>query len=213
MRVRLALGVALATLLSVGVLAAQEQDSCVDCEEAEPKQKPGTHLIVEGNLGATTLGSGGFTFGAVFGAGGKLGSFPPRFYFVAELGHTEVSTDTRALDFSFSQKRRYTDLGVGPRVYVPIYGPVRIFGDAIFGQTLASIEVDGPELGLVQHESVTRLAQLGVGVQVRVLHSLSVGVRAKWAWNPGPSLFVGNEPVGDAGRARGGITATLTGHF
>ncbi len=188
------------------------RDCGPDCEKPEPR--PGTHFIAEANAGATTFGTGGLTLGGLLGVGGKLGSFPPRFYLVGEVAQTRVKDEVReGGGFSFRHERTYLDLGVGPRVYIPVYGPIRVFGDAVFGQSLATTELERSDFGLIEQEGWVRFSQVGVGAQVRLFHSLSIGARARWAWNTGPSIYADDELVSDGRIKRTTLTATLTGHF
>ncbi|MET0390384.1 MAG: hypothetical protein ABW321_30710, partial [Polyangiales bacterium] len=75
------------------------------------------------------------------------------------------------------------DLAIGPRIYVPISEAWRVFGEAVFGASLANGQYS--ELGRppLRAQEWLALAQLSVGVQWRVVYALSLGLSASFAFN------------------------------
>lgn len=185
---------------------------CDGCRE-RPKNRSagGTHFIAEAEGGASLFGSGGPAVGALLGFGGKLPGYPPRLYVFAEAMYAN-GTDAASLDSGVLTRRQddLFDLGVGLRVYLPVWGPVRIFADAGFGRTHVSVLTESNGT-LERSEGWVSLFQVGFGPQVRVLDELSVGARMRFAFN---------EPLEPTGPERPQtrtehslLVATLTAHF
>lgn len=191
-------------------LETSEVSQPADDVPSEPKKQPGTFFIAEANLGATSSGRGGPVLGGLLGVGGKLSGFPPRFYLFGEVSHTSVSS---SVSTSFGRTRQFrdvTDLGVGLRVYVPVWGPVRLYGDALLGQSRIAFRLDDTEVGPYEQTGWANLVALGVGPQVRVMHHLSVGARARWI----TTTDLSGDPVGSrSGGTRTAFTANVTAHF
>jgi hypothetical protein len=152
--------------------------------EAEPLEPPtqvdpGTHFILELNMGSSFAGSVGFAGSLLVGAGGKLKGFPPIFYLVAEGGYERGGSDGRLVGGSFQDGRDYADLSLGLRTYVPVFQDVRIFLDLLPGATYATSTLAREGFTDLYTSGWYAHFVLGVGVQVRVFRELSAGVRAK----------------------------------
>jgi len=140
---------------------------------------PGTHFILELNLGSSFTGSVGFAGSVLVGAGGKLKGFPPIFYLVGEAGYQRGGSDGQSLDGFYEDGRDYADFSLGLRTYVPLLEDVRLFLDLLPGATLATATLS--RTGFEDLRSNGWYAHFvgALGIQVRVFRELSAGIRAK----------------------------------
>jgi len=161
-----------------------------DAEGEEPERRRGTHFLFELSGGVTlAMGPGGEVGGAsqlLLGAGGRLSGGWLRFYMLAGLSHATLRSSVQSDGLGYDATRHHLDLVLGLRVYAPIYGPVRLFTDFLAGGTHAWSELGGGPLGARRQDGWAGVAQWGFGLQVRVLHELSVGGRLglRWAGDP-----------------------------
>jgi len=182
---------------------------------ANADPRPGTHLLAEVRGGAVAHDGGGLSLGALFGAGGKIPGFPPRFYVISEIAYSASSAQgltATASALAYEDHRRYVDLGAGLRVYVPIFHPVRLFADALVGTTNVSSELQRSGLLSHQAEGWLPLVAFGGGVQVRLAYELSVGIRAR-AVITSDDIGGTRAMVGQTSPTRVSTTASLTWHF
>ncbi|MCA9667214.1 MAG: hypothetical protein KC503_16560 [Myxococcales bacterium] len=202
---------ALAFLLAAAPASAQE----IPCQNGPcvKRHRRGTHFIAELSGGATTYGHGGLALEGIFGIGGKLRGFPPRFYLIAELGYSSntISGAAPQTGASFRDERTYRDLAAGLRIYLPIFGPIRLFGDALIGAShiSASLSRDGHDLDVATGWQT--LVAVGGGLQVRIFHHLSLGARFK-------AVVTGDDVAGlralsGTSPTRLSATAGVTWHF
>jgi hypothetical protein len=197
--------------LSAGEAAAQE----IPCGRGPclKRHRRGTHFIAEISGGSTTYGHGGLALEGVVGVGGKLRGFPPRFYLIGEFAYSSntISGSTPLAGNSFRDKRTYRDLAAGLRIYLPIFGPIRLFADALVGAShiSTSLERDGHDLTVA--DGWQGLFSLGGGLQVRIWRHLSLGARFK--------AVVSGDDVANLRRLTGtsptrlSATAGVTWHF
>jgi hypothetical protein len=173
--------------------AGAQEIPCHDgpCVARRQPRDDGTHFVAEVNGGGTVLGGRGLMVGGLFGVGGKLRALPFRFYLVGEFAYSG-STDeglSPSLGISFRDERSRRDIDFGLRIYVPIWGPLRLFGDILGGATYVSASLQRDGLPTVQSSTWGGLAVAAVGLQVRVLRNLSFGARARFT-------LTGEEPDG-----------------
>ncbi len=152
--------------------------------EAQPLETPtqidtGTHFILEMNVGSSFAGSVGFAGSLIVGAGGKLKGFPPIFYLIAEGGYQRGGSDGRLVGGNYQDGRDYADFSLGLRTYVPILRDIRLFLDLLPGATNATSTLSRDGFADLRSNGWYAHFVLGVGVQVRIFHELSAGVRAK----------------------------------
>jgi hypothetical protein len=152
--------------------------------EAEPLTPPthidpGTHFVLEMNLGSSFSGSVGFAGSLVLGAGGKLKGFPLVFYLVGEAGYQRGGSDGQSTDGAYEDGRDYADFSIGLRTYVPIIPDVRLFLDLLPGATHASASLARDGFSDLSSSGFYAHFALGLGAQVRIFRELSAGVRAK----------------------------------
>lgn len=180
-------------------------------EEELPPQ-PGTFGVLELNAGATLGSELGEAGGALFGVGGKPVGFPWRFYFIGEIGQAHVRDAGFEPGGQYATDRRYWNVAAGLRIYVPVWGPVRVFGDATLGGAYVSSSLARPDLTPLTSEDWYILGAVSAGVQVRVLHQLSFGLRAKLLLtNDGLSEL--RETLGIASAVPAMVTLGLTWHI
>lgn len=147
-------------------------------EERLPPQ-PGTWGVLELNAGATVGGELGEAGGALFGVGGKPVGFPWRFYFIGEVGQAHVRDAGFVAGGAYATDRRYWNVAAGLRIYVPVWGPVRVLADAMLGGAYVDSSLQHRDLTPLETNDWYILGAVAAGIQLRVLHQLSIGVRAK----------------------------------
>lgn len=184
-------------------------------ESPARRRRPGTFFIGELGGGATLSGAGSMSFGGVLGVGGKLRGVPPRFYLIAGARHTQTSVGGYTLDGSYvSDDLGTTDLGLGLRIYFPVFGPLRLLTEGFFGTTVLEARANWAGGSDIERASLG-FAEFSVGPQVRLTHHLSVGARAAWTFVDTGSLQASGPLVRwerDASR-RTTVLGTITAHF
>lgn len=196
-----------ALVACLGLLLAAER------ARAAPRDT-GTHAIAELEGGALLSGKGGPALRAALGIGGKWRGFPARFYLVGHFGasgYVAEPPESRAQEQS-SEEGAFYDFALGPRVYWPIIGPLRLFVEALAGATLASANhVEYGRSSLSASEWLL-LAQASAGLQWRLLYQLSVGARVSVTLNESGLTGVARY-AGVHDRVRSALTAGVTWHF
>jgi hypothetical protein len=172
---------------------------------ATAEKAPGSHFLVEGNAGFGVAGGSGITLGGLIGAGGRVPSTALRLYLVGELVQSTSESEQTSEGGLKLVDSEVTDAGLGLRGYVPVYGRLRFFTDALLGRTL-STSSDDSELGRAREWS--SLFALAAGLQLRVIDELSCGARGRVAF------AADSEGVGSSStHQRWSVAATLTAHF
>jgi hypothetical protein len=140
-----------------------------------------THFLAEIAGGVLFTSDPGMALGAILGVGGKFRGFPPRFYLIGEFSYGTATTEglNQGAAREFQDSRSFRDVGGGLRIYLPIYGPLRLFGDLVFGGSHVSANLKRTDAPVVQAAGWTPLVQVGAGLQLRVMHHMSVGIRSK----------------------------------
>ncbi|MBW2733313.1 MAG: hypothetical protein JRH20_13065 [Deltaproteobacteria bacterium] len=178
---------------------------------------PPTHFIAELNGGSTTFGGGGPIFSALLGAGGKLRGFPPIFYLIGEATYaaSQESGGIPTTGVGYRDERNAWDLLWGPRIYLPIFGPVRLFGEVLIGASHVTAHFSRDGQPTVAADDWLLLTRLGVGLQVRLFHYLSVGGRfqASVAQRGLDAYRSALDSAGVSPSMRTTATATVTWHF
>jgi len=174
----------------------------------------GTHFLLELDGGALLSGSGGPAVRTAFGAGGKLKGFPVRFYLLGQVGASAYTATPSREDAGWlgSEQGSFYDFALGPRLYLPIIGPLRVFVEGLLGASRASGIYDAPGRASLQAYEWLALAQLSAGLQWRVLHELSCGVRAGLAFTETGLTGVARS-AGAHDVARPSLMAGVTWHF
>jgi len=141
----------------------------------------GTHFLGEINAGSTTYGSGGLATALLFGGGGKVPDLPLRLYLIAELAYLVGATtgETALAGLAYRDERRYGDLGLGLRCYLPVHRQLRLFADFQLGGSHVSARLEREHLDTRQASGWVLLGQLAAGLQLRLTSNLSLGLRAK----------------------------------
>lgn len=183
-------------------------------EEPRDVRPPGTHFLLEANAGANFTGGAGPMGSLLFGAGGKLAGLPLRFYLIGELayGHGQRELTQLELGGSGHEERSFFDAFIGLRTYLPIGGPLRLFFEAGGGFTRDSASIARPARQTLRGTRLTGLGVLGLGLQVRVLHQLSVGLRLRVRYAD-DALSDLRDRLGATNPRSRAATATATWHF
>lgn len=215
-----------ATLLITAIVvcgdARARAEGCTDgkardsgrCITAHAKPR-GTHFLAEVHGGSTTYGSGGLALSAAFGVGGKLRGFPPRFYLLTEVG-TSGSTTTGAVagaGVTYRDERRFYDFAGGLRIYLPIWGPIRLFAEGLIGASYLSANLARAGQPTLSAAGWAALFQAGAGLQVRLLRHLSAGGRFKMMFGDDDGVGGFREIVGADAPLRSMATVSLSYHF
>lgn len=140
---------------------------------------PGTHFIVELNIGTSFTGAVGLAGSILVGAGGRLAGFPLIFYLVAEAGFQLGGSDGQIEGQGYVDSRQYADLTLGLRTYIPILRDLRLFVDLLPGATftVSTLERDG--FTTLESRGWYAHFAFGGGIQARILRELSAGLRVK----------------------------------
>lgn len=205
--------VVLAGVLGAPAVKAQEIP-CTAGPCVRPPQ-PGTHFIAELNGGGSFAGGAGPAVGGVVGVGGKLRGFPLPFYLIGELAYSSAAQDgaLQSGSVDFHEERSYRDLALGLRVYIPVYGPLRLFVDAMGGGSHVAALVERDNLTALSSSHWAGMGLLATGLQLRLFHHLSVGLRAKVVLAGGDALDGLREVLRIETPTRTSATAGLTWHF
>ena len=158
-----------------------------DEPEPEGHTGPGTHFLAEAG-GGLTFGPGssgdiGHHSHVLLGAGGRLNGGWLRFYALAGLVHTSVTSSGTRDGLQYDARQSHLDVVVGLRVYAPIFGPLRLFTDFLGGGTHARARLLGGPTGTQEARSWHGVAHWGFGLQVRIKRELSVGGRLGLRWS------------------------------
>jgi hypothetical protein len=203
----------MASMMVLAPLAAAQEIPCEAGPCLQPKRR-GTHFIAELNGGSSLHGKGGLALEGVLGVGGKLRGFPLRFYLVGEFAYSSSSDEGSlpAAGLPFSESRSHRDLALGLRVYIPVYRPVRLFFDLMGGGSHATAVFERAGLSTLSTQGWYPLALAAAGVQFRLFHHLSLGLRSR--------LVLTDDGMDELRKISGGddsirasITAGLTWHF
>ncbi|MDY0059643.1 MAG: hypothetical protein RBU45_07545 [Myxococcota bacterium] len=178
-----------------------------------PVDDPPRHLLAELGLGSTTFGGGGFASSFLFGGGGPLGSLPLRLYLVGEVAFLLASdAGETGLGLAYTESRRYGDLMLGVRLQHPLYEPLSLFTQVQVGGSAVSARLERETLASRVASGWTFLAELTLGLQLRLLPLLSCGLHFSMALNDedvaGLRWLVGAAPV-----HRSWAGGSLTWHF
>ncbi|MEM9071564.1 MAG: hypothetical protein AAGE52_23860 [Myxococcota bacterium] len=178
----------------------------------EPATPKGTYFLAELYAGLNFHEGLGGAGHLLVGAGGRRAGGFLRFYLVGGLGVTTVAQDFRLGGvLQAREERRALDLMIGLRIYAPVFGPFRIFVEALTGGAYVGSNLlrSGDRW---QGSDWSPLGHFAFGLQVRVLHQLSLGLRFGYRITRDP-LQEFREGAG-LGRGRtASMTAGATWHF
>lgn len=166
-------------------------------ESARGRAAQGTHFLTELSLGAAFGGgSPGLTSLLRFGVGGKFVGFPLRFYLLGELAYAQHSDTVQQVGFASTFSHSRWGLALGVRVVAPVMGGLRLFVDGYGGTSLVQAELQSDLGSSVEVSGWEPTAALGVGLQLRVSRSASVGGTLRF-------VFTGEPLAGAAGSGSG----------
>lgn len=206
-------------IISVVVLLAA---SSAHAQRA-PGELPGTLFISEVSVGAAfgtgfTESPSGVTLRTSLGVGGAFRGFPPRFYLAGVARWSLLDKTTTSGTTVADLSRSLWDLSVGLRVLVPI-SRLRLLGEITLGNSIltSTADVNGGHERYETGESRFTV-YTALGVQYRVLRSLSVGLLAEWALptsRDATDLALDVTGLVDTGDMHGwtSVTGTVVVHF
>jgi hypothetical protein len=171
----------LLSLLLLASLAGRVEAQEIPCTDG-PCLRPvpaGTHFLAELGGGGSFGGRSGFIVGGLFGVGGQLRRFPLPLYAISEVAYATSTVVGEGSPLPFRDERAHRELTLGLRLYVPIVGPLRLFVEALGGAGYVSASLERADLPSLAASGWVKLATVGGGVQLRLLHHLSLGVRAR----------------------------------
>jgi len=177
-------------------------------------KRAGSHFLAELDGGALLTGNGGPALRVALGAGGKFKHFPARFYLLGQFAASSYTATAppELSRWSGSEEGQFGDLALGPRMYLPIVGRLRLFVEGLIGATLASGSYFEQGLAPLRAYEWLALAQVSAGLQWRVLYELSLGIRAGFAFNQTGLTGVARV-AGVRDLTRPTLAAGLTWHF
>lgn len=203
---------ALVSVLYPAAAGAQE----IPCERGPcvKPRPPGTHFLVELHGGGSLNRDGGLAVDGLVGVGGKLRWLPLRFYLITEFAYSTLTEEgqIQSLPLMFRDERSFRDLALGLRTYVPLWRNLRFFVDLMGGATLQAASLERDTLMSRSASGWIPLALGAAGLQVRLFHHLSLGVRAKMVFTR-DDLAGLHAAVGRDTPLRAALTAGLTWHF
>jgi hypothetical protein len=173
---------------------------------AVARRPPSQFFLLEASLGLSLADRGdalGFDAGLTVGVGGKLRHFPPRFFLLGSFGGGVARTRGDHNSTPFALATNHLDLLGGLRILIPIFGPVRIYGDVLGGMTRVGGTLDRYGAMSLAAESFEPMLTLAAGLSLRVHTNLSLGLRARF------DLVRGEDPLAAAAGLPSGMGRTL----
>jgi hypothetical protein len=200
-------------LCSCGISQRARAQPTVDREAySEPPRRRGTHFILDLTAGLAPSGDAGLAGGLGLGAGGRLPATPLRLYGIGELSFAQTHPEPALHALSIrSDERSYLGLAGGARLYVPLGGKLRLFFDVLAGASYNGAEISSAASTLQESDWFVMGALAG-GAQYRLLHSLSLGLRAKWLVSEDP-LWELRDALGLSNAFPFVLSAGVTWHF
>ena len=201
---------AIAGVMCASVAEAQE----IPCGEGAclKKRRRGTHFIAEINGGGTVQRDGGFAVGGLLGVGGKVPLLPLRAYLIGEFDYSTSHGSGVRAPLEYSDVRHYRDLTLGLRLYLPIWAGLRLFADVQGGGSHQAVALEREDLPPRLVSGWTPHFQLAGGAQYRLMHHLSLGLRARVVFTD-PDMAGLYALVGEPVPYRTSLTAGITWHF
>lgn len=148
------------------------------------------HFIAEASGGLMLSPGMGGTSHLLIGAGGRRRGGFLRFYAIGGLSHSSlVRHEWVSRGSRYESSSHQLDVTMGLRIYVPLFGPLRLFTDVLGGGSHVWSSVQGETFGDRAARGWRRVFSWAIGLQVRVTRDLSVGGRL--------ALRVAGDPLED----------------
>ena len=183
-----------------------------EAETSSPirRRRPGTHFILELQGGTTSFKAPGIAGAALFGVGGRPAGTPLRVYFLTELTYTTVARSPRQDDFA--DRRSYSGIGTGLRIYIPLFFGLRVFGDLLGGGVYFDGDVLTPSNAQIHDSAWDWQLVFGGGLQYRLQRGLSLGARVRWQHSVDPLSDLRTQ-IGLSDDTVWSLTGGATWHF
>lgn len=145
----------------------------------------GTHFLIEPYSGFTfdhsfpAESAFGLESGALLAIGGKLKSFPPRFYFYFRAAHTRFGNEELRVESrqaSAVVSRAYTKVFGGLRTVIPLFWNLRLNLEIGGGGLFSENAYSESGLKLFDYREELGAMEVGLGLNLRLFRWLSVGV-------------------------------------
>ena len=182
--------------------------------DGEPPASSGHHFLAEASGGLVLAPGLGGVSHLLVGAGGRRPGGLLRFYGIAGLSQASVRLGGQSGGLPYESVHHQLDLVAGLRIYVPLFGPLRLFTDLLGGGTHGWSEILGGTFGAYEAQGWRKLFVGALGLQVRVTQSLSVGGRFGFRWAEDPLADLREHLGLDSMSGRSvSLGATVTWHF
>jgi hypothetical protein len=178
----------------------------------------GTHFVLELNTGlgesAYEDGDPGLAYGASFGFTWKWTGLPLRFALLGTVASRNTTIAGNYEGLSFSSDRRDLDVYIAPRLVIPIFGRIRVYGEVGLGERIRTetlrLGEDLEPLSATSHETLFIFA---AGLQARLSTHFSLGIRGEIVpADPNPDLVIAATHV-EADQMRTALLAQIGVHF
>lgn len=135
-------------------------------------------------------GGPALSFGAASGVTVRVPATPLRLYLLGTVVHRGGAVSGTHAGAAYTADRSDVDLFFGPRVMVPVWRMLRVYGEVGVGTRFSSAYLHrGDGLGTLTGRDRRFLLVTALGVQARISSLLSVGLRAELApVGAGPDL-------------------------
>jgi hypothetical protein len=176
------LALAVVGLLGAPPVQAAPEEPCANGSCLERAPRPGTHFLVEVYGGGAVAGGSGPTFGGLIGVGGKPPLVPFRFYLIGELAFSSSGDEgiAPALGSTFRDERTRGEIDLGLRMYVPVWGPVRLFGDILGGGSHVTATFARRGWATLSEDYWQGTVVAAAGLQLRLFTRLALGTRVRF---------------------------------
>jgi opacity protein-like surface antigen len=143
-----------------------------------------TFFVLELSTGiaeaAYSPGDPGLAYGLAAGLSFKLHDFPLRFYFLTGLSGRQARSIGAIEGTSAFATRRDLDLYLSHRIGLPIFGPLRLYGEIGIGRRWVDERVSrGDGLGDLPAAWNETVLALALGLEARISDLFSVGLRTE----------------------------------
>jgi hypothetical protein len=143
-----------------------------------------SYVVVELNTGFGTsayeAGPIGLAYGASAGATLRIPALPLRFYFLGNAFARNATADGLHQGVSISAERRDVDVYASERTVLPVWGPLRLYGEVGLGERFTKETIRrGADLGPLTASGNELLVVLALGLELRLTDMFSTAIRGE----------------------------------